>query len=137
MKFELSFYPMHRWRVASETCPLCHGLVASGAIFFGYTERYTITRLRTKAEADAFFMSSSYHLHIAFICLVPNTGTRLVISVHGINICDGSWKAGHPSHPIPSYGSNPPYPQSSQLRPGALSHGFGAVQTKLCNRHYY
>ena len=93
--------------------------------FFEYTERYTITRLRTKVEADASFMSSSYHLHIAFICLVPNTGTRLVISVHGINICDGSWKAGHPSHPIPSNGSNPPYPphlQSPQPRPGALSH---------------
>ena len=57
---------------------LSHGLIASGANIFGYIERSTITRLRTKSEVDASFMSFSCHFHIIFICLVPITGTRLV-----------------------------------------------------------
>ena len=47
--------------------------------FLGNTDRSTITRLGAEAEDDVFFMSSSYRLHAVFICLVPNTGKRIII----------------------------------------------------------
>ena len=51
-------------RTVSLLHSLSHGLVVSGAIFLGNTDRSTITRLRAEAEDDVFFMSFSYRLHM-------------------------------------------------------------------------
>ena len=58
---------------------LSHGLVASGANFLDMPRDLRLPDLGRYQKSMAFrvvLMSSSY---IIFICLVPNTGTRLVI----------------------------------------------------------
>ena len=74
------YSPSHRFHLSTpKTFSVSHGLVVSGANILGYTETSTITRLRAEAEDDVSFISSSYRVHVVFICFVPNTGMRLVV----------------------------------------------------------
>ena len=48
-------------------------------LVFRIVDRSTITRVGADAEDYFFFMSSSYRLHVVFICFVPNPGKRIII----------------------------------------------------------
>ena len=63
---------------ASDT-EISHGLVASGANSLDIPREPRLPDLGRNQEVDALFIPFSCHLHIIFICLVPNAGTHLVI----------------------------------------------------------